>query len=94
MKKAFASAVISLALISGVACTGWNKVVPSDKATEAEIRKNLAGDSITGMTITVDNGIVTLQGNVSSESQHQTAIHDAQKVHGVTQVIDQVSVKP
>jgi osmotically-inducible protein OsmY len=94
MKKVFASVVVSLALISGVGCTGWNKVVPSDTATEAEIRKNLAGDHITGMTIKVDGDTVTLQGDVKNETDHQTAIHDAQKVHGVARVIDQVSVKP
>ena len=36
----------------------------------------------------------TLQGDVKNETDHQTAIHDAQKVHGVARVIDQVPVKP
>jgi osmotically-inducible protein OsmY len=94
MKKLLSSALISMALVSGVACTGWNKVVPSDSATEAEIRKNLAGDHITGMTIKVDGDTVTLQGDVKNETDHQTAIHDAQKVHGVARVIDQITVKP
>jgi osmotically-inducible protein OsmY len=94
MKKVFVSVVVSLALISGVGCTGWNKVVPSDSATEAEIRKNLAGDHITGMTIKVNGDTVTLQGDVKNETDHQTAIHDAAKVHGVAHVIDQVTVKP
>jgi osmotically-inducible protein OsmY len=94
MKKFFAAAMVSAALISSAGCTGWNKVVPSDSATEAEIRKNLAGDHITGMTIKVDNGVVTLDGDVKNETDHQTAIHDAQKVHGVSSVIDHISVKP
>jgi osmotically-inducible protein OsmY len=94
MKKSFASVLISLALVSGVGCTGWNKVVPSDSATEAEIRKNLAGDHITGMTIKVAGDTVTLQGDVKNETDHQTALHDAQKVNGVARVIDQISVKP
>ena len=94
MSKAFASVLLSFALVSGVGCTGWNKVVPSDSATEAEIRKNLAGDHLTGMSIKVDNGTVTLEGDVKNETDHQTAIHDAQKVHGVSNVIDRVVVKP
>ena len=94
MKKAFASVLISLALVSGVGCTGWNKVIPSDSATEAEIRKNLAGDHITGMTIKVNGDTVTLQGDVKNETDHQTALHDAQKVNGVSSVVDQITVKP
>jgi osmotically-inducible protein OsmY len=94
MKKAFASVLISLALVSGAGCTGWNKVVPSDNTTEAEIRKNLAGDHITGMSINVDNDVVTLEGTVKNETDHQTAIHDAQKVHGVSRVVDHIVVKP
>ena len=94
MKKSFASVLLALALVSGVGCSGWNKVVPSDSATEAEIRKNLAGDHITGMTIKIDHGVVTLQGNVKNETDHQTALHDAQKVNGVSSVVDQITVKP
>jgi osmotically-inducible protein OsmY len=94
MKKSFASVLISLALVSGVGCTGWNKVVPSDNATEAEIRKNLTADHITGMSINVDHDVVTLEGNVKNETDHQTAIHDAQKVHGVSRVVDRIAVKP
>ena len=94
MSKAFASVLLSFALVSGVGCTGWNKVVPSDNTTEAEIRKNLAGDHITGMSINVDHDVVTLEGNVKNETDHQTAIHDAQKVNGVSRVIDRIAVKP
>jgi osmotically-inducible protein OsmY len=94
MKKPFASVLISLALVSGVGCTGWNKVVPSDSATEAEIRKNLAGDHMTGMTIKIDHGVVTLEGDVKNDTDRQTAIHDAEKVHGVSRVVDHIAVKP
>lgn len=94
MKKSFASVLLSLALVTGAGCTGWNKVVPSDNATEAEIRKNLTADHITGMSINVDHDVVTLEGNVKNETDHQTAIHDAEKVHGVSRVVDKVSVKP
>jgi osmotically-inducible protein OsmY len=94
MKKSFASVLISLALVSGVGCTGWNKVVPSDNATEAEIRKNLMADHIDGMSINVDHDVVTLEGSVKNETDHQTAIHDAQKVHGVSRVVDKIAVKP
>lgn len=94
MKKSLASVFLSLALVSGIGCTGWNKAVPSDTATEAEIRKNLAGDHITGMSIKVNGDTVTLNGDVKNETDHQTALHDAQKVHGVARVIDQIAVKP
>jgi osmotically-inducible protein OsmY len=94
MKKTFASVLMSLALVAGAGCTGWNKVVPSDSATEAEIRKNLTADHISGMSINVDHDVVTLEGNVKNETDHQTAIHDAEKVHGVSRVVDKISIKP
>ena len=61
-------------------------------AIQAEVRKNLVGDGITGISINVDNGVVTLTGKVNSTSDRDKAYNDAAKVNGVTRVINRISV--
>ncbi len=92
MKKVVASLVVAVALLG---CSNWNKYTPKalDKtATEEEIRKNMAGDSITGLTIKVDdNGVVTLTGHLPRDKREK-AVEDARKVNGVTRVVDNISL--
>jgi len=95
MKKPFLSVLTALSLvISMSACSNWNRVTPKpldNSAIETEVRKNLTADNITGLQIDVSNGVVTLDGHLSA-SDKQKAIADAQKVPGVTQVVDRISV--
>lgn len=97
MKKTLASLTVVL-LLTAFGCSNWNRYTPKGMDSTAiaeEIRKNQAGDGITGMTVNVDkNGVVTLRGDVKTASDRQKAIDDARKVNGVTQVIDQISIKP
>ena len=60
MKKAFASLVLSAALVSAIGCSNMNRMTPApldNTAIETEIRKNLAGDHITGLHIDVHEGM-------------------------------------
>lgn len=94
MKKAFASLVLSAALVSAIGCSNWNRNTPGplDNTTiEEEIRKNLLGDHITGLQIEVHDGMVTLNGHGSS-SDRQKAYDDAAKVHGVKSVTNNITV--
>jgi len=97
MKKTLASLTVVL-LFTAFGCSNWNKYTPKvmdSTAIAEEIRKNQLGDGITGMTVNVDkNGVVTLRGDVKTTSDRAKAIDDARKVNGVTQVIDQISIKP
>jgi len=91
MKKLIAT---TLVLLSLVACSNLNRNTPAgldNKAIETEIRRNLTTDGITGLTVDVNNGVVTLEGHLSA-SDKSKALNDAQKVNGVTQVVDRISV--
>ena len=98
MKKPIASIAVVLVVLFSFACSNWNKYTPKGMDATAiadEIRKNMAGDGITGMTVNVDkDGVTTLHGDVKNSSDKQKAIDDARKVNGVTRVIDEISVKP
>jgi len=94
MKRAFASIVLSAALISGVGCSNWNRATPAslDNTTmEEESRNNLLGDHITVLQIEVHDGVVTLNGHGSS-ADRQKAYDDAAKVPGVKSVVNNITV--
>jgi len=96
MKKAFAALFFAAGLIATSGCSGWAHAAPKPlekPALEAEIRKNWAGDNITGLSLQVDdNGVVTVSGHLATQDQVNTAIHDAQKVKDVTRVVNNVTV--
>jgi osmotically-inducible protein OsmY len=95
MKKAFASLVLSAALVSSIGCSNWNRATPGNldnKAMEEEIRKNMLGDKITGLTVDVHDGVVTLSGHLATAADRQKAYDDAAKVKGVTSVVNNIDV--
>jgi len=95
MKKSLFSMIAALSLIVSLnACSNWNRMTPKpldNTAIETEVRKNLTADGITGLHIDVSNGVVTLDGHLSA-SDRSKAVADAQKVPGVTRVVDRISV--
>jgi osmotically-inducible protein OsmY len=98
MKKTIASITVALFVFAAFACSNWNKYTPKaldSTAIAEEIRKNMLGDGITGMTVDVSNdGVVTLKGDVKTSSDKQKALDDARKVNGVKRVIDRIAIKP
>ena len=95
MKKAIGSLVLSAALVSAIGCSNWNRATPApldNTAIESEIRKNLAGDHITGLQIEVHDGMVTLKGH-GSAADRQKAYDDAAKVNGVKSVTNNITVE-
>jgi len=92
MRKVLATVLMTLSL---VACSNWNRQTPKgldNKAIEAEVRKNLTADKITGVEIDVSGGVVTLTGHMNSGDKAK-ALEDARKVNGVTTVVDRIAVQ-
>jgi osmotically-inducible protein OsmY len=89
-------ALLVLVLGLQVGCSNWNRMTPAgldNTAIQAEVKKNLLGDGLTGIDVDVDgNRVVTLAGHLSTLDQRSTAVHDAEKVNGVRRVVDRISV--
>ena len=95
MKKSLFALLMSAALVSSIGCSNWNRATPApldNTAIEAEVRKNLTADSITGLGIDVHEGVVTLSGHLANASDRQKAIDDARKVPGVKSVVNNINV--
>lgn len=93
-KTLMALAVVGL--LSSSACSNWNRMTPASMdatTTEGEIRKNLLADKITGLTVTVNGGVVTLSGHAKNTGERSTAVADARKVPGVTDVVDNITIE-
>jgi osmotically-inducible protein OsmY len=94
MKKSAAAILMAMTLSSFVACSNWNKMTPASMdstAIEAEVRKNLTADKITGLSVDVNGSTVTLSGHLT-RLDHDKAVADAQKVNGVNNVIDHITI--
>lgn len=94
MKKLLLAVVMLMAFLPA-ACS-LNRQTPKaldNVATEAEIRKNLAEDGITGLEIKVDGGTVTLDGHADNANQKSKAGDDARKVNGVRRVVNNIHIQ-
>lgn len=94
MKKTATTLFMALTLCSLVACSNWNRMTPKSMdgtAIEAEVRKNLTADKITGLTVDVNGATVTLSGHLT-RADHDKALDDARKVNGVNNVVDHISI--
>jgi osmotically-inducible protein OsmY len=96
MKKLSFSLALAALLVASIGCSNWNRMTPKpmdDTMIAEEIRKNLALDGMTGMTIDVKDGVVTLKGHVKTSADRQKALDDARKVNGVKRVTNQVTIE-
>ena len=95
MKKSLFALLMAASLLAPVGCSNWNRITPAplDNTTmEAEIRKNLTADSITGLGVEIHDGVVTLSGHLANASDRQKAVEDARKVPGVKSVVNRIDV--
>jgi osmotically-inducible protein OsmY len=95
MKKLLVPAMMSVALVTTLACSNWNRMTPKsldNTTTATEIKKNLVADHLTGVDVDVNQGVVTLTGHLPTAADRQQAHDDAKKVTGVTRVINHIEV--
>jgi osmotically-inducible protein OsmY len=100
MKKNVTVIVMMLALVSLLAaCGSLNKATPAaldDEAIEAEVRGRFAESAdLKAFQISVDvqDGVVTLNGDVDSMTQRDAAVRAAREVSGVRSVVNNLRVR-
>lgn len=92
--------VTAFLLLFAIACGSMNRATPAewDKVTmEADVRGKVA-EAVPGKTFDVgvsinDDRVVTLTGQVDSESDRQAIGRAAQSVSGVRSVINNISIR-
>jgi osmotically-inducible protein OsmY len=79
-------------------CNSWGRAAPKgavrNTLVEADVRKNLLEDRITGLEVDVyDNGTAYLKGHVKTRADREKARQDALKVFGVKRVVNNISIE-
>jgi osmotically-inducible protein OsmY len=95
MKKLIVSILMSAALVTTLGCSNWNRMTPKaldNTSMQAEIKKNLLSDKLTGIDVDVNEGVVSLTGHLPTGADRQKAYDDAAKVPGVKSVINHIDV--
>lgn len=72
---------------------------PAGNSDDAELKQRIVGyleqrryPAIRDLTISTDNGLVTLQGKLNSFYEKQLCLSTCQRVAGVIRIIDEVEV--
>lgn len=93
-KSLYATAILTLALAAGVACS---KPAKSDAQLSGDVQNKIMSDSsLQGRQVAVqaNDGTVTLSGTVNSDAEKVAASNAASKVEGVKTVLNNLSVAP
>ncbi len=94
MKKYLCPIIIAATLLAA-GCTRFGGRTDQQVATDVQNKINAdASFPDKGLTINADKGVVTLSGNVSSESARTAAGNDAAQVEGVKTVVNNLVVAP
>jgi len=98
MKKYLLLILMILVMPLSVGCNSWGKVAPKgtvrNAIVEADVKKNLIGDGLTGLGVEVyEDGTAYLDGQVVSRADRRKARNDALKVWGVRRVVNNITVK-
>ena len=91
------SALLALPLLSLALVTGCRHAAPAtDESLTSAVQARLSGDSAIAsepIQSSVQNGIVTLNGSVSSDAARSLAANDAAQIPGIKTVINNLSVQ-
>jgi hyperosmotically inducible periplasmic protein len=81
--------VICLALVAFLAACG-----KSDADIQKAVASKLAADNVTGVTVSVKDGVATLTGEVADITVKNKAAASAKSVEGVKSVTDSTTLRP
>ena len=87
--------IVLLSLV--IAFAGCKSVVPDDATLNKQVQSRLAADrNLSGQSIqaSVANGVVTLSGNVTSDTARIIASGDVSQIEGVKTVVNNLFVAP
>jgi len=88
---------LTIVLLFGGVCLPVALAQPTDGEIHDQVRLKLAGDRDvrgTQIQVEVEDGVVTLRGQVHSEKARKRAAKLAKKVKGVKKVINELTVRP
>jgi osmotically-inducible protein OsmY len=80
-------------LVASHAVAQEQRTIVSVPHIRAQIEHRLADHDIDGVTVTVDNGVVTLRGVVASAWVKNEAIDQAKAAEGVTAVVSELTIR-
>ncbi|MBW4040286.1 MAG: BON domain-containing protein [Acidobacteria bacterium] len=89
-----ATAALSLALIATLSTVGCHKPL-TDAQLTTNVQSALSGDSSISqqpVQVAVQNGVVTLSGNVTDDTARSVAAQDTARVSGVKEVVNNLNV--
>lgn len=94
---AYAALVIALTISLGIAGCKSKPPAPDDASLTAALQARISSDqALTSEPIqfSLQNGVATLNGNVSSDAARALAANDAAQVAGIRTVINNLTVQP
>ena len=89
-------AILALALMFGMLAGCSKKSGPSDGQIASDVQKKIYGDpgvQSRQIEVLASNGVVTLSGNVMSDSERTDAANDAADIDGVKTVVNNLRVQ-
>lgn len=100
-KSGFSSRLIlpavAIVLILGLAGCKSSAPPADDSSLTASVQSRIAGDSALSsepIQFSVQSGVVTLTGSVSSEAARSLAAADAAQIHGIKTIVNNLTVQP
>lgn len=87
-----AAVILLLTLLCSCGSLDRSTAVPDDSSIRDEVRHYLDDDGFNTVTATVDHGIVTLTGHLTSSTFREKAVADAERANGVRHVVDGIDV--
>ncbi len=97
VKRATSVLLPTLALALVITASGCNTAPPNDASLSTAVQSRITSDRALAnepVQASVQNGIVTLNGTVSSEAARSLAANDAAQIPGVRTVVNNLTVVP